>query len=192
MNEEGSRKFLFESTYILQVFWFSSIFFFFCVRTLIEYCITVALIPIWMYTNVVLYLLQCALVHYCITIALIPYVLSVWPQRNVWPSAPFYYQKIDKNEKSGVVVKWCRRSKNENYAKKRAELFHPQFLVLRLQTKYKALHKKRPQSVKLKSSQSDNDRPRNNSGKGCHQTDTLLGKMKITQKRGRNCFTPSF
>ena len=53
-----------------------------------------------------------------------------------------------------------------------AELFHPQFLVLRLQNKSIALHKRRPQSVKLKSSQSDNDRPRNNSGKGCHQTDT--------------------
>ena len=56
---------------------------------------------------------------------------------------------------------------------KRAELFHPQVLVLRLQNKFDTLRKKRPQSVKLKSSQSDNDRPRNNSGKGgCHQTDT--------------------
>ena len=92
-----------------------------------------------------------------------------------------------------LVVKWCRRSKNENYAKKRAELFHPQFLVSRLQNKYEALRKKRPQSVKLKSSQSVYDRPRNNSGKGCHLTDTLLDKMKITQKKKRrNCFTPSF
>ena len=41
----------------------------------------------------------------------------------------------------------------------------------------------RPQAVKLELSQSDTYRPRNNSGKGCHQTDTLLGKMKITQKR---------
>ena len=65
--------------------------------------------------------------------------------------------------------------KNENYAKKGAELFHPQCLVLRLQTIFQTLRKKRPQSVKLKSSQSGNDRPRNNSGKGCHQTDTLLG-----------------
>ena len=77
--------------------------------------------------------------------------------------------------------------------KKGAELFHPQFSVSRLQTKFHALRKKRPQSVKLKSSQSDNDKPRNNSGKGCHQRDTLLGKMKITQKKkGRNCCTPSF
>ena len=34
--------------------------------------------------------------------------------------------------------------------KKGAELFHPQFLVLRLQTKFHALRKKRPQSVKLR------------------------------------------
>ena len=46
--------------------------------------------------------------------------------------------------------------------------------------------------MKLESSQSDSDRPRNNSGKGCHQMDTLLGKMKITQKKRRNCFTPQF
>ena len=85
-----------------------------------------------------------------------------------------------------------QKVKNENYAKKGAELFHSQFLVPRLQTKFQELRKKRPQSVKLKSSQSDNDRPRNNSGKGCHQTDTLLGKMKITQKKERNYFTPSF
>ena len=63
-------------------------------------------------------------------------------------------------------------------------MFHTKFLVSILQTKFQALRKKRPQSVKLKSSQSDNDRPRNNSGKGCNQTDTLLGKMKITQKNG--------
>ena len=63
-------------------------------------------------------------------------------------------------------------------------MFHPQFLVSRLQTTLKGLRKKRPQSVKSKSSQSDNDRPRNKLDKGCHQTDTLLGKMKITQKRG--------
>ena len=56
--------------------------------------------------------------------------------------------------------------------KKGAELFHPQFLVLRLQTIFQRLSKKRPQSVKLTLSQSDNDRPGNNSGKGCHQTDT--------------------
>ena len=67
--------------------------------------------------------------------------------------------------------------------KKGAELFHTKFSVSRLWTKFQALRKKRPQSVKLKPSQSDNDRPRNNSGKGCHQTDTLLGKMKITQKK---------
>ena len=88
-----------------------------------------------------------------------------------------------------LVVKWCRRSKNENYAKKRTELFHHQFLVLRLQTKCHALRKNRPQSVKLKPSQSDNDRPRNNSDMGWHQTDTLLGKMKITQtKKGAKLF----
>ena len=57
--------------------------------------------------------------------------------------------------------------------KKGAELFHPQFLVVRLQTIFHELRKERPQSVKLESSQSENDRPRNNSGKGCHQTDTL-------------------
>ena len=49
---------------------------------------------------------------------------------------------------------------------------HPQFSVTRLQTIFDRMHKKRPQSVKLKSSQSDTDRPRNNLGKGCHQTDT--------------------
>ena len=142
-------------------------------------------------------------------------ILSFWPQRNVWPSAPFYYQKIDKMKNrppsahkefnslwadggqffifiNFLVVKWCRRSKNENYAKKGAELFHPQFLVLRLRIIFNALRKKRAHSMKLESSQSDNDRPRNNSGKVCHQTDTLLGKMKIMQKKGRNCFTPSF
>ena len=72
-----------------------------------------------------------------------------------------------------LVVKLCRRSKNENFAtKKGAELFHPQFSVTRLQTILHRMHKKRPQSVKLKSSQSNTDKPRNNSGKGCHQTDT--------------------
>ena len=30
-------------------------------------------------------------------------VLSFWPQRNVWPSAQFYYQNIDENEKSASV-----------------------------------------------------------------------------------------
>ena len=92
-----------------------------------------------------------------------------------------------------LVVKVCRRSKKENYAKKkRSGIVSPPVSVSRLQTKFHALRKKRPQSVKLKSSQSDNNRPRNNSGKGCHQTDTLLGKMKIKPKKGRNCFTPSF
>ena len=62
-------------------------------------------------------------------------------------------------------------------------MFHPQFSFSRIQTISQQLRKKRPQFVKLKPSQSDNDRPRNNSGKGCHQTDTLLGKMKITQKK---------
>ena len=72
-------------------------------------------------------------------------------------------------------------------------MFHPQFLVLRLQTTVRRLRKKRPQSVKLKSSQSDNGRPRINSGKGCHQTDTLLGKLKITQKKkGAELFHPKF
>ena len=52
------------------------------------------------------------------------------------------------------------------------------------------MRKKRSQSVKLESSQSDTDRPRNNSSKGCHQTDTLLGKMKITQKKGAELFHP--
>ena len=52
------------------------------------------------------------------------------------------------------------------------ELFHPKFSVSRLKTILTGLKKKRPQSVKLKSSQSDHDRPRNNSGKDCHQTDT--------------------
>ena len=56
--------------------------------------------------------------------------------------------------------------------KKGAELFHPQFFVSRLQTIFQELRKQRPQSVKLKSSQSNNDIPRINSGKGCHQTDT--------------------
>ena len=55
---------------------------------------------------------------------------------------------------------------------KGAELFHPQFSVSRLQNKLQALRKKHPQSMELKLSQSDNDRLRNNSGKGCHQTDT--------------------
>ena len=52
-------------------------------------------------------------------------------------------------------------------------MFHPQFYVLRLQTIFQELHKTRPQSVKLESSQSETDRLRNNSGKGCHQRDTL-------------------
>ena len=65
------------------------------------------------------------------------------------------------------VDKWKLRTKKE------AELFHPQFLVSRLQAIVQGLRKKRPQSVKLELSQSDTDRPRNNSGKGCHQTDTL-------------------
>ena len=69
-------------------------------------------------------------------------------------------------------------------------MFHPQFSVSRLQTKFQALRKKCPQSVKLKSSHSDNDRPRNNSGKGCHQTDTLLGKMKITPKKVGGIVSP--
>ena len=68
--------------------------------------------------------------------------------------------------------------------KKRGRIVSPPVSVLRLQTILHGMRKKRPQSVKLKSSQSDTDRPRKNSGKGCHQTDTLLGKMKITQKRG--------
>ena len=93
-----------------------------------------------------------------------------------------------------LVVKWCRRSKNENYAKKKKSgIVSPPVFIFKTPKKLRGLRKKRPQSVKLKSSQSDNDRPRNNSGKGCHQTDTLLGKMKIThKKKGRNCFTPSF
>ena len=49
----------------------------------------------------------------------------------------------------------------------------PPVLVLRLQTIVYELRKKRPQSVKLESSQSETDRPRNDSGKGCHETDTL-------------------
>ena len=78
------------------------------------------------------------------------------------------------------------------FTQKGAELFYPQVLILRHQTTFHRMRKKRPQSVKLESSQSNTDRPRNNSGKGCHQTDTLLGKMKITQKNGRICFTSSF
>ena len=77
--------------------------------------------------------------------------------------------------------------------KTRAELFHPQFSVLRLQNKFHAVRTKRPQYMKLKSSQSDHDRMGNNSVKACNQMDTSLGEMKIAQKkRGRNCFTPSF
>ena len=76
--------------------------------------------------------------------------------------------------------------------KKGAELFHPKFSVSRLQSIFHEMRKKLPQSVKLKSSESEYDRPRNNSTPGCHQTDTLLGNMKITQKKGRNCFSPSF
>ena len=72
------------------------------------------------------------------------------------------------------------------------ELFHTKFSVSRLQPKYQELRKKRPQSLKLRISQSDNDRPRNNSGKGCHQTDTLLGKMKILLKKGAELFHPQF
>ena len=93
-------------------------------------------------------------------------------------------------------------------------MFHTKFFVSRLQNIFDALRKTRPQSVKLKSSQSDNDtprnnsgsqgsvklkssqsdndRPRNNSGKGCNQTDTLLGKMKITQKKGAELFHTKF
>ena len=71
-------------------------------------------------------------------------------------------------------------------------MFHPQFSVLRLQNKFDALRKKRPQSVKLKSSQSDNDTLRNNSSKGCNQTDTLLGKIKITQKKEAELFHTKF
>ena len=71
-----------------------------------------------------------------------------------------------------LVVKVCRRSKNENYAKKKSGIVSPPVFGSKTPKKCRALHKKRPQSVKLKSSQSDDDRPRNNSGKGCHQTDT--------------------
>ena len=71
-------------------------------------------------------------------------------------------------------------------------MFHTKFLVFRLQNNFDALRKKRPQSVKLKSSQSDNDTPRNNSGKGWNQTDTLLDKMKITQKKGAEWFHTNF
>ena len=83
-----------------------------------------------------------------------------------------------------VVVKWCRRSKNENYAKKGVEFFHTKCLVSRLQTKFDALRKKRPQSVKLKSSQSDNDRPRNNSAPGCHY---LIDLILISQTADAFC-----
>ena len=91
-----------------------------------------------------------------------------------------------------LVVKLCRRSKNENYAKKGAELLHPQCSVLRLQFIFHGMCKKRLQSVKLESSQSNADRPRKKSGKDCHQTDTLLGKMKITQKKGAELYHPKF
>ena len=30
-------------------------------------------------------------------------LLSFWPQQNVWPSAHFYYQKTDENERSAAV-----------------------------------------------------------------------------------------
>ena len=56
---------------------------------------------------------------------------------------------------------------------KRGGIVSPPVLVLRLQTIVYELRKKRPQSVKLESSQSETDRPRNNSSKGCHQMDTL-------------------
>ena len=90
-----------------------------------------------------------------------------------WRGPIFHFHQFFGSKVVQNVEKWKLR-------KKGAELFHPQFLVLRLQTVFYGMRKKRLQSVKLESSQSDTDRLRNNSGQGYHQTDTLLGKMKIT------------
>ena len=67
--------------------------------------------------------------------------------------------------------------------KKGAELFHPLFLVSRLKNKFDALRKKRPQSVKLKSSQSGNDAPRNNSAPrlATKRTPNIFRRCLITQ-----------
>ena len=68
---------------------------------------------------------------------------------------------------------------------KGAELFHPQFSVSRLHTKFHALRKSRPQSVKLKLSQSDYDRPRNNSAPGLQPNGHLIRSNKnYSKKRG--------
>ena len=45
----------------------------------------------------------CALLWNLIIAVRIISLLSFWPQQNVWPSAHFYYQKIDENEKSASV-----------------------------------------------------------------------------------------